>query len=357
METKTKKVEPIDLSVIIKKIWAKKKLFFKVLSVVFVVSCIYIVGIPRTYTSSVSLAPELGNSLSGTSTLGSIASAFGFDLENMQTDDAITPLLYPDLMNDNGFVAGLFDIQVQTLDGEINTSYFDYLQLHQKQSIWSIPLSWFKGLFKSKDDDGDAGTAFNPYQLSKSEDDVAEAVRGNINFSFDKKTGVIGIRTSAQDPLVCKILADSVQERLQHFITDYRTSKARIDYEYYKQLTAEAWNEYRDVRQKYGHLSDANTNVVLRSTNLELEDLENDMQQKYTAYTTFNTQLQAAKARIQERTPAFTVIQGASVPLKAAKPKRMIFVMGMMILAFFAVVIYVMKDDMGHVLSLQKPIS
>ena len=344
METNKKTAEAIDVRVIAKMIWARKKLFYKILPVVFVLSCIYILGVPRTYTSGVSLAPELGNSMSGTSTLGSIASAFGFDLDNMQTSDAITPLLYPDLMNDNGFVTALFDIQVQTLDGEIKTNYHDYLKQHQKQTIWTIPFSWLKSLIPTKDEGNGADATFNPYHLSKSEDDVAEAVRSSISFSVDKKTGVISISTSAQDPLVCKTLADSVQERLQHFITDYRTSKARIDYEYYKQLTNEAWEEYLEVRQRYGHLSDANTNVVLRSTGLELEDMENDMQQKYTAYTTFNTQLQAAKARIQERTPAFTVIQGASVPLKAAAPKRMIFVGVMVMLAFVCVSIYILRD-------------
>lgn len=345
METNKKTTDVIDLRVYAKKIWARKKLFLKVLPTVFVLSCIYILGVPRTYTSGVSLAPELGNAMSGTSTLGSIASAFGFDLNNMQTSDAITPLLYPDLMNDNGFVAGLFDIEVQTLDGEVKTTYYDYLKRHQKRNIWLIPLSWLRSQFAAKEDGEGAEAAFNPYHLSKSEDDVAEAIRSNISFSVDKKTGVISISTAAQDPLVCKILADSVQERLQHFITDYRTSKARIDYDYYKQLTAVAWDEYREVRLKYGRLSDSNTNVVLRSMDLELEDLQNDMQQKYTAYTTFNTQLQAAKARIQERTPAFTLIQGASVPLKAAKPKRMIFVLEMLILASLGLSFWIVRKD------------
>ena len=42
------------------------------------------------------------------------------------------------------------------------------------------------------------------------------------------------------------------------------------------------------------------------------------------------TQYQAAKAKVQERTPAFTVIQGAAVPLKAAGPRRTIFVISML---------------------------
>ncbi|MBP5340413.1 MAG: chain-length determining protein [Prevotella sp.] len=354
-EERKAKSEVIDLRVYARKLWAGKKVYLKTLSLTFLLACVYILGVPRTYTSDTSLAPELGNSMSGTSTLGSIASAFGFDLNNIQTSDAITPLLYPDLMKDNGFVTSLFDVKVQTVDGELQTTYYDYLRRHQKISIWSLPLVWLKNLVKSigsSKDDSPAGEAVQqePYHLTRTDNEVAEAVRANISFAIDKKTGVITISTQAQDPLICKTMADSVKDRLQRFITDYRTSKARIDYNYYKQLTDDALEEYRKVRQTYGKMSDANTNVVLRSRGLELEDLENDMQQKYTAYTTFNTQLQAAKARIQERTPAFTVLQGASVPLKAAKPKRMIFVATMVLLAFFATTAWLLRHDIGSAL-------
>jgi uncharacterized protein involved in exopolysaccharide biosynthesis len=48
-----------------------------------------------------------------------------------------------------------------------------------------------------------------------------------------------------------------------------------------------------------------------------------------------NTQMQAARAKLQEATPAFTVIETASVPIKPAGPKRMIISIAMMILSFF----------------------
>ena len=76
------------------------------------------------------------------------------------------------------------------------------------------------------------------------------------------------------------------------------------------------------------------------------EDLENDMQLKYNAYTAMTTQYQAAKAKVQERTPAFTIVKGAAVPIKATGPKRMIFVLGMMILAFILSTLYIIKDDL-----------
>ena len=56
------------------------------------------------------------------------------------------------------------------------------------------------------------------------------------------------------------------------------------------------------------------------------------------------TQYQAAKAKVQERTPAFTVIKGAAMPIKPSGPKRMIFVLGMVVVAFIILCIYSVID-------------
>ena len=53
-----------------------------------------------------------------------------------------------------------------------------------------------------------------------------------------------------------------------------------------------------------------------------------------------NTQMQAARAKLQEATPAFTVIESASVPIKPAGPKRMLISIVMMILSFFVLSVW-----------------
>ncbi len=344
-------VETIDLRVVSKKLWGKRWLFCKVLSVVLVISCIYILGFPRYYTSDAKLAPEMGGSATGS--IGSIASAFGFDLSSMESNDAIYPTLYPDLMEDNGFVAGLFGIKVVSQDGTINTTYHGYLQKHQKISLWSYPIVWIKNIFKKKETATGGNGEFNPYILSKAEDRIAEAIRANVMFSFNEKTGVVTIKTKAQDPLICKTLADSVTIHLQNFITEYRTNKARIDYEYYKQLATKAKQDYERVRQKYANMADASTNLTLRSVEMKLEDVENDMQLKFNAYTTINTQLEAAKAKVQERTPAFTTFKGAAVPTKAAGPKRVIFVLFMLIFATLITMAYVLREEVFAIIAIK----
>lgn len=341
MENTENKPKVIDLNIIFRKIVENKRLYYKVLPIVLIVSCVYILGVPRTYDADAKLVPELeGSSLAGGS-LSSIASSFGFDIADMQTSDAITPLLYPDLLEDNGFATSLFNIRVKSQDGEIDTNYYDYLKNYQQKTIWFIPFEWLKKLIPSKQG---GSSEFNPYHLSRRDDNICEKIRKNIAIDFDKKNSIISIKVTSQDALISKTLADSVMNRLQIFITEYRTSKARIDYNYYKKLAQDAKRDYEKVRQQYGSLSDANTRVALKSVELKMEDMENDMQLKFNAYTALNTQLEAAKAKVQERTPAFTVIKGAAVPIKPTGPKRMLFVAGMLILAFFCTSIYVIRD-------------
>lgn len=342
MEENKKQPEVIDLRLVIKKIWANKRLFYKTLPITFVLSCIYIFSLPRYYTSEVKLAPEMENNMGG-GTLGSLAASFGFDLSEMQTSDAITPLLYPDLMEDNGFVTGMFGIRVKDAEGEINTTYYDYLKNHQKGAWFNYPIQWIKSLFPKGESKGGDGV-FNPYYLSKADNDIAESIRSNVSISIDKKTGVITINTKSQDALISKTLADSIRSQLQAFITEYRTNKARTDYEYYKNLTQKAKKDYEKARQLYGTYSDSNSDIILPSYRSKMDDLENDMQLKFNTYTTLNNQLQAANAKVQERTPAFTTIQGAAVPVKPAGPKRMFFVALMLFFATIVICVYSIRD-------------
>ena len=344
----------IDLVQMFKKLLNRKKLFLKVWVITFVVSSFLILCVPRYYTTSSRLAPEMGSSMTTGGTLGSIASSFGFDLGDMQNGDAIYPTLYPDLMEDNAFVIRMFNVWVKSDDGKIDTDYYTYLRKHQKSPWWSKAQSWILSIFKSKKKSGGGSSAIDPYHLSLDNDNVVNAIRGNISFSFNEKNGVITIMTKAQDPLICKTLADTIQTYLQEYITDYRTKKARVDVEHYSQLCEEALNDYNKARLAYAVYADANRNAIRQDVATRISDLENDMQQKYNRYTAYDAQLQMAKSKVQERTPAFTILKGADVPVRHAGPKRMIFVIMMLILATMATVGIVLRHDLRSIIVIKQ---
>ena len=184
------------------------------------------------------------------------------------------------------------------------------------------------------------GKKANPFQLTKQQDEIVKLMMDNIKCNVDKKNYVISISVEDQDPLICATLADTVQAKLQDFITDYRTKKAKKDLEYYKKLSSDAKSKYERIRQQYGSYSDANQDVVLESYRLKANDMENEMQLLYNTYTTLQAQVQQAQAKLLMQTPAFTTLQSASVPLKPAGPKRMLFVLGMTVLVFLIISIY-----------------
>lgn len=316
----------------LKKKW--KSILFPTL-IVAILSAVIIVQVPRYYTTQVMLAPEEDGT--SVSSLSDLASSFGFDLGSMTSSDAIYPMLYPDLFESNDFVVGLFDVHVETLNGSVKTTYLDYLQNHLKSAPWQPILTSIKNFLSPKSDFKKAPGKENvvdPFMLTESEQQLVDGVKKCIQCTVDKKTNVITINVTDQDPLICATLADSVCSRLQRFITNYRTSKSRKDYEYYNSLAIEAKREYDKATAKYAKYCDSHRDAILQAYISERDDLENEMQSKYNSYNLLNTQLQAAKAKIQEKTPAFTMLQNASVPTKPEGPKRMIFVIVMTFFAF-----------------------
>ena len=338
--------DTIDLALIVRTLIEKRRKFYIMWPIVFVLSCIWVLPQPRYYRCEVSLAPEAsGEDMAGG--LSTLASNFGINLGGGGSD-AIYPMLYPDLMESNSFIVSLFSIKVKTDDGSINTDYYTYLTKHQKKNWLTQPFKDAKKaivkLFSSKDKiSGGNGKEIDAFRLSERDYKLVESVKNKISCDVDKKTDVVTITVQDQDCLVSAILADSVKQRLQDFIIEYRTSKARLDLNHYEGLAAEAKKEYDASIAKYSDYCDANQDIILQASISERDKLEADMQLKYNTYNALCTQVEATKAKMQERTPAFTTLKTASVPIKPAGPKRMIFVAGMLLFSTFVMALWLSR--------------
>lgn len=346
MEEK-KNIAPIDFVAIFKKLWAKRKVYYKVLPAVLIGTYLLTVCVPRYYRCTVSLAPETSTSSSISGSLGTLASSFGLgSLSKMAGDDALYAEIYPDIIASNDFIAGLMTVPIETKDGKVKTNYYTYLNSHQKAAWWNHVKGYISELLSPTPKDSYQGKEkISVFNLTKKQSDIFQSVQGKITCKVDKKTDIVSINVVDQDPLVCATMANETCKKLQEFIINYRTNKAHIDYEYYKKLTEESKAAYVKVRQQYISYADANMDVNLASFKAKEEDLENEMQLKYNVYTAMTTQMQAAQAKLQEATPAFTVIQSATVPVKPAGPKRMLISLAMAILAFCALSVWLLVKE------------
>ena len=357
----------IDFGKLWKDVLKHKRLYYKVLPLTFVIAAIITLSIPNYYNCEVKLSPEMSGSSASSSSLLSLASSFGVNLGKMggMGTEALFPTLYPDLMNSVDFKTSLFPVPV-TIEGDKDKgepdrtmSYYDYMENEQKAPWWSWimkgigeGIKYVKSLITGEEEE--ETTDVNPFRLTKEQTEIVKAINENIVCDVDKKTMVISISVTDQDPVICATMADTVKTRLQNFITDYRTSKARVDVEYNRKLYQETKARYDKARRLYAEFTDANQDIILQTVRQRQVELENEMQLQYNAYTQVAAQLLAAEAKVQEDTPAFTTLQSATVPVKKTGPKRAQMCLIFLFLAFLATTAWILhkEDDLKPLLGL-----
>ena len=329
--------QEIDLIELAQKVWAERKLVFKACGIAVIVALVVAFSIPKEYATSVTLAPETGGK-SASGSIGALASMAGINLGASSGEDALSPELYPDIVSSTPFLTSLFDVRVTSEEAEVDTTLYAYLKDYQHSPWWSVIMSapfkalgWTMSLFRDEPEEGDA--KLDPFHLTKEESGIAKALGSRLAVSVDKKTGVTTLTVTMQDALISASLTDTVMHSLQNYITDYRTNKARHDLAYMEKLYDEAKQDYTEAQQKYAQFADANLNISRLVYRAEQERLQNEMNLAYQMYTTVSQQLQMAKAKVQEITPVYTVVQPATVPLRAAKPNKLMILVGFVFLA------------------------
>lgn len=337
-----KKENILDLTVIVPMLLKRWKLYLFCIIGAIAFSLIFVFTIPRYYACQVMLAPEATN---GTG-MNSLLSSFGFG-DSQGSNDAISPNLYPELMNSKDFIVSLFPVEITTMDGKLTTTYYDYL-LHHGKNPWYISLlGKIKNVIKPKNktninEESIKGKEVSPgFILNEDQHNIVGSISSKIQYNYDKKTGVISVIVNDLDPLVCALIADTVSNRLQDFIMDYRTKKARNELDYAILIHEQTKTEYEEYNNRYVDAVDANWDIINETAKAKLEALNNVKTIKYQTFAAASQKLEAAKAKLQEATPVTTVLQGASVPQKPAGPKRVFITLFLIVFSCFACSIHI----------------
>lgn len=325
----------IDWMDILRRIISIRKTLYKAAGVGIVLGIIIALSIPKQYTVTVTLSPEMGGDSKGGG-LASLASSFLGGGTSGSSSDALNVTLAPDIVASTPFVLELFNTRVQTLDGELDTTLVAYLD-EQRTPWWgyiksapSLAIGAIKSLFT---EEADTTATLNPFQLTEKEAAKVKGLRQSILAEVDKKTAMTTITVTLQDPKVTAIVADSVVAKLQQYIIDYRIKKAKEDCAYLEELYHERQQEYYEAQSKYAHYFDTNRNIAFQSVRAEQERLQNDMNLAYQVYSQVAQQLQVARAKIQEEKPVFAVVEPASIPLQPSGTSRKTILAGVVFLA------------------------
>ena len=327
----------IDLLELACKLWSQRKLLLVWCMWGVIAGLVIAFSIPKEYSASVKLAPEIkSSSRTLTGGLSMLANLAGIRTAGNSGTDAMYPQLYPDIVGSVPFLTSLFDVPVEDKDGNKYTVR-QYLEEETSGPWWGYVMSLpgrAIGLFMRSDEPIDSVHVLDNFRLTKQEAKLVKILGRRVSADVDQKTSVITIGTRMQDPVVSAILADTVVSRLRNYIADYRTDKGRQDLAYAEQLNAEAQKDYYEAQQRLADYVDKNQNLATRSANITRERLENEASLAFNLYNETALQVQNAKSKVQEVTPVYTIITPATVPIKKSSPRRGLILAGFIFLSF-----------------------
>lgn len=334
------KEHEIDLAVLTKRLWNSKIFFIKSCSCAALIGLVIGFSIPKEYSASVTLAPEIPKGKSVSGGMAALAGIAGINLSSSSSSDALSPDLYPDIVKSVPFSIEMLDVKIKDKDGKLNTTLYNYLRDNQKQPWWQHiagapfkAIGWLTKTVKGIPEVETKCDTIDMFRLTPEQSSIIGALSGKISLEINDKTSIIRISTIMQDPMIAATIANEVMYKLQDYITTYRTNKARKDLEFTQKLYEENMENYHKAQQEYAAYMDRNQNVSLRSAQTQQERLRNEMELAFNVYNQTAQQLQVAKAKVQEDTPVFTVVEAATVPLKASKPSKAMILIGFVFLA------------------------
>ena len=335
----------IDLMDLLRKVIGIRKKIYKAAGIGLVIGVIVAISIPKQYTVEVTLSPEMGNNKEG-GLSGLAASFLGSGVTMGDGTDALNASLSADIVSSTPFLLELSAMDIPVTKNEVMTlnTYLD----EETSPWWSYVIGFpgmviggVKSLFTEEDEIASFDkTSQGAIELSKKESKKIAALKKMITASVDKKTSMTSVTATFQDPKVAAVVADSVVKKLQEYIIDYRTFKAKEDCIYLEKLFKERQQEYYAAQKKYADYLDSHDNLILQSVRAEQERLQNDMSLAYQVYSQVASQLQVARAKVQEEKPVFAVVEPAVVPLYPSGTSRKVYVLVFVFLSVCIVIFW-----------------
>lgn len=351
----------IDLLELLQTVWAARKRIIKYAIVGAVIGLVIGFSLPKTYVTSIKMAPESKSGASGGNMAG-LAAMAGINLNSGAGTEGITTDIFPDIVKSTPFLLEFAEIPVTLTPkakgepGEQMT-LFEYVTEHQKKPWWkhltAFPgkaVGWVLSLGRDKvEEELPPVDSLDVFELPKAYKGFAGALGQMLAVEEDKKSSMLEVTVTMQDPRVSAVIADSLVNKLQKYMTSYRTRKTRYDLEQNMRQNEEAQARYYEAEDRLAEAIDQNRNISSELLRVRIERLRNERNLAYNVYSQTASQVEMNKIKLQEATPIATVVEPAIVPDRPASPRKMMILVAFAFLGgFLAVGIVVVKSLLAN---------
>lgn len=323
--------DEIDLLALAKTVWNSRKLIIKTTIAGGILGLIVALVSPKEYTATTTIVPQTSssNKLGGLSSLAAMA---GFNMDNLGNQtEALSPLVYPQIVSSAPFLLDLMNAQYTFSDVSHPVSLYEYytdiakpgvLSLVKKYTLGlpGVIISALKGEQKELLNPGEKQTG--PIQLSSKQNDIKNMLDDQVTVTLDSKQGFITLETSFPEALLSAQVADQACKLLQKYIIEFKIQKASSKLDFIEGRYQEKKKDFEKAQQNLARYRDQNKNVSSMIARTEEDRLQGEFSIALNVYNELAKQLEQTKIQVKEETPTFSVVQPAVVPIRKSKPNR-----------------------------------
>lgn len=315
---------------LIKRFW-KKRVYVVIVTGAFMLFGLFLAfTIKEQYEAKIVFVPQVSNS--SMNSLSSLTSLVGINLNSMEGNEGISPLVYYQILENVDFQKELMYTKIKFKDWEEPVSLIDYFTNPEYDHStvldyivqYTIGLPWIiLDALKNKEDDLSGGKTGRPIRkYSKEEYDCSEIFKEILYLNLDEKEGYFELSARMPEAYASAQLAEITFELLEKYVITLKLEKAQTTLDYVNARFDEAEAKFLSTQLAYAQFSDANRSLSSAVARIEDERLRKEYSMASTIYSELAKQKTQMELKVKEDTPVLTVVKPVVIPHKRVKPHR-----------------------------------
>lgn len=327
----------LDIKAILLRLWDKRRFILIVVGVISAWGLIVAVCQKKEYKSSCTFVPQFSSPEQALSLYSSFTAMLSTQaLESVLSGETMSPLVYPQLLDNVEFNKELMNIPLHFAKYSESVSLYQYYTDPKYKQFdfvaqvkkWTVDIpKRIINKFKREEPDvtmpADAKKTISKY--SKQEYNIAQNISGMLELRIDKKEFFYELSSTFSDPLACADLCQKTLELLGKYITEFKISHAQQNLEFMKELNAETESRYKAAQLALAKYVDSNRGALTATTQVRKEQLTADYELALSAFSETSRQLLMAEVKVREDTPVFSAINPVSIPNKKSNSRMKTF--------------------------------
>ncbi|MGQ7871146.1 Wzz/FepE/Etk N-terminal domain-containing protein [Sunxiuqinia sp. sy24] len=322
--------DEIDLIALAKDLWNGRRTIIKYTLIGIAIGLFVALLSPKEYTVQTTMVPQSGQS--GGSKLGglsSLAAMAGFNLDMSSGTEALSPLVYPKILQSVSFQMELMNTPFQFKEVDHPVSLFEYYTEYKKPGALGILKKYSLGLpgviikaLRGEQTSSTSEGKSDLLSLNEDQEKVLKTMNENLSLEINDKEGILSLSARFHDPVLAAQVAQKAQQMLQAYITTYRIQKAQEQLDFIQERYQEKKQEFQAAQEKLARFRDQNKNVSSALAQTEIERLQSEYDIAFSVYSELAKQLEQAQIKVKEDAPVLTIVEPVRIPLQKSKPNR-----------------------------------